>query len=99
MESEQNFLRLSVQRALLGEISANLAAVTAGLNGTEIRIVGTFFDTPSDQDQEQVERVATEVIADFSPAHVVKTEIRVLAQGRPSILNFWAFVRAGVPVG
>lgn len=91
-------LKLSVQRALVGAVTENLAALTAGLAGSEIRLIATFFTGPSDDDREYVECAATEVIADFPSPYTIATEYRSLEEGRPRQLDFWAFLRAGVIV-
>jgi hypothetical protein len=91
-------LKLSVQRALVGAVTENLAALTAGLAGLEIRIIATFFTAPSENDREYVECAATEVIADFPSPYTIATECHSLEAGRPKRLDFWAFLRAGVIV-
>ena len=58
-------LKLFVQRAMLGEVTGNLACVTVGLEGTCVTLQAYFFEEPREDDRERVEVVATEVIADF----------------------------------
>ena len=89
-------LMLSVQRALIGEVTANLAAVTAGYDHHCIRLVAYFFDRPAEDEVERFERVAAEVIADFTADYSVRTETHTLAEGPPKVVQFWAFLRAGV---
>jgi len=58
-------LRLSVQRALLGNVSWALVAVSCGWNEKDI-VLEFFVDSDfSDEDRERMEIVASEVVADF----------------------------------
>lgn len=85
-----------MQRALLGEVTANLAAVTAGFEGHSIRLVAYFFDQPTEEEIESFECVATEVVTDFDDNYTVQTEVHTLAAKTATVVQFWAFVRAGV---
>jgi hypothetical protein len=66
---------LSLQRALLGEVSSYLRQVTVDWDNEEI-IIRCYFNGPiSDIDRESMECVHTSVIADFFPEHSVDLEI------------------------
>src|SRR4051794_39888559 len=58
-------LKLSTQRAMLGSVTANLAALTIGVSGTEIQVAATFFVDPTEDDRQEVECIATEIIANI----------------------------------
>jgi len=66
-------LLLSLQRALLAEIPPSLRGVTCGLDTSKIVIHCFFEGMILEEDSESMERVATEVIADF-PEHEVLIE-------------------------
>jgi hypothetical protein len=65
---DQIRLRLSVQRALLGQVSSALAAVSCGLNDNDVVLEFLVDSDFSDEDRERMEVVASEVVADFSDA-------------------------------
>jgi hypothetical protein len=67
--SLRNKLFLSLQRALLGEVSASLRCVTCSWDENQIHILCFFDGEISDDDQESMHCVETEVMADF-PAEV-----------------------------
>lgn len=70
---------LSVQRALLGNVSSALRCVAVDWGEKWIRIV-CYFDGPvSDEDRESMQLMETEVMADFGDFEV-SAEIRVVAQ-------------------
>jgi hypothetical protein len=72
---------LSVQRALLGEVSANLRAVTA--HDDELVLVVFYFDGPiSEEDAETVSVIHTEIIADFFPE--VEVEVKCVRLDAPT---------------
>lgn len=83
---------------MLGEVTGNLAALTAGSDGRRIRLVAYFFDAPTEDEREGVECIATEVIADYSDDYTVETACHALGDGTPRMAGFWAFVRSGVRV-
>ena len=56
---------LSLQRALLGEITENMRAVIVSLGDKEIKFRVVFSGNPSSNDEERVSEIETEVIADF----------------------------------
>jgi hypothetical protein len=56
---------LSLQRALLGEVSAFLRGVTYSWDDNQICILCLFDKKISDDDQDSMECVATEMLADF----------------------------------
>lgn len=78
---------LSLQRALLGEITPSLRGVTVGWDSSEI-IIHCFFDGEiSYENRESMEVVATEVMADF-PEH--KVSVQCFRKDTPESLNSYA---------
>jgi hypothetical protein len=73
LESLRPRILLSVQRALLGEISTFLRGITCEWDETKITINCYFDGDPSEADQESMDTVAAEVTADF-PNHAVEIE-------------------------
>lgn len=86
---------LSLQRALLGEISPNIRGITCSWDTSIITIHCYFQAEISDDDRESMECVATEVIADF-PEHRVILECKRLdmpASLNPYTLSAWVYRR------
>lgn len=86
---------LSIQRALLGEVSAFLRGVTCSWDESTINIKCYFDGEPSENDQESMECVASEVMADF-PEHDV--QINTIRLDKPQSLKdqslmAWAYLR------
>lgn len=87
---------LSTQRALLGAVPASLRAVTCGWTDEKITL-RFIFDGPIDgNDEEEMQVVGTEVVADFlAPMSVAEEVIRVDYPGElgPHLLRVWAYLR------
>jgi hypothetical protein len=67
-------LRLSAQRALLGNIPANLRSASIEYRGTEIACRFIFYAAPSDDDKELLSCAAAEIISDFPDFYTVSEE-------------------------
>lgn len=63
--------RLSIQRALLGEVSAQLRAVVFSINGRDIDIRFYFDSLISEADFESASCVETEILADYEADYAV----------------------------
>ena len=86
-------LKLSIQGALIGAVTPNLAAVTCGLRDNTI-LIQAYFDGPvTEEDIERIQVVGTEVIADFPEPFLIE-ERWASVDGDPEMLDFWAFKRA-----
>jgi len=86
-------LKLSIQRAMLGEISERLVSLTCGLKDRHIQIRGYFSRKPTEEDIEQLQCVGAEVIADFPDGFTSEETCLAVADGAPKMLDFWAFKR------
>jgi hypothetical protein len=87
------YLRLSVQRSLLGNVTVNLAGLRAELGGMVILIDAYFFNAPSEEDRELVDVAASEVIADYPDGYTVETHLGVLSE--IDVKGFtWDFLRS-----
>jgi hypothetical protein len=72
--------RLSIQRALLGEVSEELRAVVLSVKGNVVDINFYFDGSINEMDAESVSCVEAEVIADF--------EVEFVVSARPIRLDF-----------
>lgn len=88
-------LLLTVQVALLGEISKNVRGVTVGWEGTQIQLRAIFDGPPNAEDAESMECVGTEVIAAFPSYEISVDVIRVDQPGplEPHLLKAWVYRR------
>ena len=86
-------LKLSIQRALLGEVTGRLVGVTCGLKERQIQIRAYMSGIVSKQDIERIGSIGAEVIADFPDGFTID-ESCVSADGiEPEMLDFWAFLK------
>lgn len=76
------YLRLSLQRALLGNVTPNIRAVIAELSGKNISLLfyfeGEGEGEVDDDDEELVSIIETEIIADFDDDFTVDTTVQRL---------------------
>ncbi len=66
---------LSLHRALLGEVTPNLRAVTVRAEGSLIQAICYFADPPGEEEREAIQVVHMNVLADFTETDVVSFEI------------------------
>jgi hypothetical protein len=89
-------LKLSVQRASLGEVTGRLVAVTCGLKERRVQIRAYVSGRVTEQDLEHVSFIGGEVIADFPDGYTIEESCVSVSDGEPEMLDFWAFLRAKV---
>ena len=70
------YLRLSAQRALLGNIGIHVRAVAVSYRGQTIVFDGLMEPEASDQEREDLEDAATDLIADYPSPWVLEVSIR-----------------------
>ena len=70
-------LKLSAMRALLGNLSENVAAAAVALEQQRIELSFYFFREPDENDIERMEESAGLMIADFSYPFIIKTRSRL----------------------
>lgn len=87
-------LKLSIQVALLGEVTDRLVRVTCGLKDRQIQVRAYFSGRVTEEDIERIQFVGTEVIADFPEGYTIDETAVSVDDGEPEMLDFWAFVRA-----
>jgi hypothetical protein len=87
-------LKLSLQRALLGEVTGRLVGVTCGLLGRHIQIRAYVSGIVSEQDVEWISVVGAEVIADFPDGYTIEESCMSADRAEPAMLDSWAFRRA-----
>lgn len=61
-----NFFKLSMQRALLGNVTSNIRAIIAELKLNDIQLFFYYDGKIQEDDEETASEIGTEVIADFS---------------------------------
>ena len=86
---------LSVQTALLDEITPNIRGITCGWDDSLITVHCYFQGEISEYDRESMECVATEVIANF-PEHKIDIESKQLNMPEPLTsytLSAWVYRR------
>jgi hypothetical protein len=66
---------LSLQRALLGEVTPRLRAVTVKYAESSVHFEAYFDGEVSDEDRESMSLVETEVMADFPSDHLITHEV------------------------
>lgn len=66
--------RLSIQRALLGEVPAHLRAVVFSISGRDIDIRFYFDGQISEADTESASCVETEILADYEAEDTVSVQ-------------------------
>lgn len=89
---------LSLQRALLGEVSSALRGVTAGWRDWVFDIV-CYFDGPiSEADEYSMGCVSAEIAADFPPEYTVNFDVvRKDAPAEMPVLREWVYRRREDP--
>lgn len=87
-------LKLSIQRALLGEVTERLVSVTCGIKGHVVS-VRTYVKGPvREEDVETLSFIAAGVIADFPDGYTIEETCASVDDTEPEMLDFWAFIRA-----
>lgn len=65
IDNLNNYFKLSIQRALLGNVTTNMRAITAGLNEFDISLFFYYDGEINENDEETASEIETEVMADF----------------------------------
>ena len=86
-------LRLYVQRALLGNVTANLAGVSVEISGQSVSLDAYFFHEPAKVDMECTEDAAGELIADFPEGWWIETRFKLISTAAPNKIK-WLYLRA-----
>jgi hypothetical protein len=87
-------LKFSIQRALIGEVTTDWAAVTCSVQDKKILILLFVWGPVKPSDRQGISSVAAEVIADFPDDYTIDEDCRSLDNSSLSVLDFWAFMRA-----
>ena len=66
---------LALQRALLGEVSPSLRAVTVKYAESSVHFQAYFDGQVNDEDREAMSLVETEVMAEFPSTHLISHEV------------------------
>jgi hypothetical protein len=92
---QYRLLGLSLQRALLGEVSANVYAVGAGIVEHTIHVFAVYYVSPTDEEDDDFASVVTQVIADFPSPYTIEEASYIMPVELPKTFRFWAFLRKG----
>ena len=87
-------LKLSIQRALLDEVTNRLVSVTCGLSQRNIKIKAYVTGDVTEEDIERIQSVGAEVIADFPEGYIIEEFCLSIDKHDQEMLDFWAFRRA-----
>jgi hypothetical protein len=87
-------LKISVQRALIGEVTENLFAITAGLEDNWITVIAFYKGAVAEEDVERIQEISSEVIADFPEGYMIKESALSLDEHKLQCLDFWALMKA-----
>jgi hypothetical protein len=89
---------LSIQRALLGEVSPRLRAVTVTFDEKSVAARAYFDGELDDEDRESMSSVETQLLADFPEEHSVTVECHRLDAPAPIADDgTWVFARREDP--
>lgn len=86
-------LKLSIQRALLGEVTDRLVSVTCGLKGQRVEVKAYVTGKVTDDDLERISFISGEVIADFPEEYTINDSCVSVDSEAEEMLDFWAFMR------
>lgn len=78
-----NFFKLSIQRALLGNITYNIRAIIAELGEDDIQLFFYYDGEIQEDDEENASEIGTEVIADFDDGYNIDVNVRRLDYPKP----------------
>ena len=93
-DSRQCEVLLSIQSALLGEISASLRVITISWDEKNVKFVSVFDGPISDEDKESMSCVETELIADLPEDNNIAYQmIRIDAPQRVVAEGVWVYAR------
>ncbi len=87
---------LSIQRALLGEITPNIRGITCAWSKSEIKIRCYFEGEITDENEESMDCVEGEIMADFPNIKLI--DLKCLTINMPESLNkhtlmSWVYMR------
>ncbi len=97
-EADRASILLSVQRALLGAVSPSILGICADWGHGKIVMFVFVQNSLLDDEFEDLNGAATQVMADFSWASV---EVRIIDKTQPPLTGWsgvWVFLRRGVRV-
>jgi hypothetical protein len=90
-------LKLSIQQALLAEVTERLVSITCGLSERNIKIRAYVSGDVTEEDIERIQFVGTEVIADFPEGYMIEESCLSVRDHDEEMPDFWAFRRASEP--
>lgn len=94
-------LQLSIQRALLNEVTPDLRGVAVEVSADKVSARFIYESALSDAIRERVEDIETEVVADYSgltPVEVIPESLPVTSQRQLHEGEHWAYLRHEAPI-
>jgi hypothetical protein len=92
-DKDLSLLRCSVQGALLEAVTVRLLAVTAGYEGTLIRLIAYFQSEPTDEEKQDIWNAGGYIVGDHDSSFQIEEEFRSGENPPLEVLDFWAFRR------
>lgn len=80
-------LKLSIQRALLGEITPNIRCVIVNIISKKIELFFFIDGKVTEDDEENISGIETEVIADFEDDFDIETSIKRIDYPNPIVIE------------
>lgn len=93
---DYDLFKLSIQSALVGYVTENLVAVTCGLKRKHLVVEVYFENSAGPEEMEFVRNLTREVASGFPNGYTSEGRCFSTQQRAPQMLDFWAFLRAGV---
>jgi hypothetical protein len=93
---DYDLFKVSIQSALVGSVTADLVAVTCGLTQKHLVIEVYFENTTGPHEMEFVRGITREVVSGFPSSYTWESRCFSIQQRDPQMLDFWAFLRAGI---
>ena len=87
-------LRVAIQQALIGEVTAKLKSVTCGLKDQAIEVKAYIDGEVTERDIDWIQMIGTEIIAHFPDGYSIHELCVSLEDEEEQVLDFWAFARA-----
>lgn len=91
----QRTVRILIQRALLGNVTGNMYAVTCAIHGPKIRINAYCYSDPTEHDLSSIQHAESEL---FTDAYEAGYDVELVCFNRdkvsPESSDIWVFARA-----
>lgn len=95
IDNLNNYVKLSVQRALLGNVTTNMRAIAVELNEFDISLLFYYDGKIKENDEETASEIETEVMADFYDYYNIDVNLIRLDYPKPikNSSGFYIYLR------